>query len=384
MPTSLVFGYKAADGSTVLFRGTAPDPPPATGAPRIRLTGLGGRTKAQTDAEKAWITAGPAGGFTVLEVNWSGLQPAAGALAAGKVAALHADFDWAESLGLPVFLRVMCGSDAPGWAKTASGGAMTYYTNDATTGGAWVEIPGGVPRWWAPAYADAYEDFMARMAVEFGDEPQLAAVSMSLPMTEYAEPCIHQFNHGPNRDVAKAAGFTTTKDLAAFSRGWAIHKTAWSPHSVATATAFNTHQGLTAAGAMETSMPRTTALMDEMKTTIGTRLTIWENNSLMAGETEMTTMYEKMKAEHTASGITIHIQTRTIAKHKRGKEDRGLDTSPYKTVLRAIGLNAQSVEMPSGGFKPGVGTGGASLWPEITLAQAAALNASLVAKVVVI
>ena len=382
MPTSLVFGYKAADGSTVLFRGTAPDPPPATGAPRIRLTGLGGRTKAQTDAEKAWITAGPAGGFTVLEVNWSGLQPAAGALAAGKVAALHADFDWAESLGLPVFLRVMCGSDAPGWAKTASGGAMTYYTNDATTGGAWVEIPGGVPRWWAPAYADAYEDFMARMAVEFGDEPQLAAVSMSLPMTEYAEPCIHQFNHGPNRDAARAAGFTTAKDLAAFTRGWAVHAANWSPHAVATACAFNTHQGLTAAGAMETSMARTTALMDEQRAKIGDRLTIWENNSLMAGETEMATMYAKMQAAHTADGITVHIQTRTVAKHKRGKAN-GIDTSPYKTALRAIGIGAQSVEMPAGGFNKGL-DGGTTLWPEISLAQAADLNARLAANVEVI
>ena len=383
MTTGLVFGYKKADGGTQLFRGTAPDPPDPTGAPRIRLTGLGGRTKGQTDSEKAWITAGPSGGFTVLEVKWSVLQPAAGALSATKVAALHADFDWAESLGLPVFLRVFCGSDAPDWAKTRSGGAMTYYTNDATTGGAWVEIPGGVPRWWAPAYADAYEDLMARMAAEFGDEPNLAAVSMSLPMTEYAEPCIHQFEHDPNRAVAKAAGLTTAKELTAFTRGWAIHATNWSPHDVATACSFNTHQGLSSSGGKDYSMARTTALMDEMRAKIGDKLTIWENNSLMAGETEMTTMYEKMKAAHTASGITIHIQTRTLNKHIKGKTIKGLDTSPYKSVLRSIGYGAQSVEMPSGGFKKGV-SGSTTLWPEITLAQAADLNARLVANIEVI
>ena len=98
MTTGLVFGYKKADGGTQLFRGTAEPPPPATGAPRIRLTGLGGRTRAQTTTEQAWITAGATGGFSVVEVNWSGVQPTPGALSSARVTSLHADFDWAESL----------------------------------------------------------------------------------------------------------------------------------------------------------------------------------------------------------------------------------------------------------------------------------------------
>ena len=384
MTTGLVFGYKKADGGTQLFRGTAEPPPPATGAPRIRLTGLVGRTRAQTTTEQAWITAGATGGFSVVEVNWSGVQPTRGALSSARVTSLHADFDWAESLGLPVHLRVMCGGDAPTWAKALGGGPLPWEQNDATTGGAWEPLPGGIGNWTAPAYWDAYEDLQVRLAAEFGDEAMLAAVTMSLPMTNYAEPCIKEYTSPANRAAAKAAGTTTAKDLASFSRGWAIHKAVWSPHDVATSTAFNTHQGLTAGGALEASMARTTALMDEMRTTIGDQLTIWENNSLMALDTSMATMYDKMKAAHAADGITLHFQTRTVAKHRKAWEG-GKKTSPLKTFELAIARGAQSCEVPAGGFNTGLATDGTTImWPEISLVQAADLNARLAANVEVI
>ena len=381
MPEGWAFGYRDAGGVTRMLHGAAtpapgPDPEPFT-VPRVRLRGLAGRSRARTAAELPLVTAG-VGGSTVLEIKWATSQPAVGALAAAPLATLVDDLAWAADNGLRVMLRTYAGIYAPGFVRTAAGNIAPWYSKDNPPTYDWEAIPGGLANWTKPAFATAYRDWNLRLRDAIGDHAALAAVTMSLPMTEYAEPCLKQYSYAANRASAKAAGITTDADLDAFERGFEIHKEVWSAAGVATACAYNTHQGLNAAGEMEASMSRTLALMDRQLAILG-KFCVWENNSLMDPDDDYAPMYAKMAEGHAdpAKKVTLHFQTRTTDKHKIAWKPTA-KTSPARTFARAVALGANSVEFPTGGMDA-VSKDGATIWDAFTLAQAAKVNSDLAA-----
>lgn len=375
---TVTIGGSTVTGTYKVDAATPPPPPPPSGSPRVRLHGIGGRSRARTEAEMPLVTAGP-GGFTVLEVDWKAIQPQSGALNTAKVNALKADLDWADDNDLNVFLRTFAGIYSPDWVKALSGSITPWYSND-NADREWRELPGGVPIWTHPKFAQAYRDWQQRMADAIGDHPRLAVVSMALCMTQYAEPCIKQYAYAPNANAAARAGLSTDADIEAFKTGFDIHAAVWSPKGVATACSYNTHQGLSAAGTLSSSMPRTLDLMDEQLARLG-KFTVWENNSLLDPDTEYVEMYEKMEAGRAGpKKVCLHFQTETAAKHVK-HWTASAKTSPARTFEKAIRLGAASVEFPTGGMGR-MEKGGTVYWEAISISDAADFNRRLKANIV--
>ena len=363
---------------------------------------------------------------TVIEVDWDAFQSARGSLVTAKVNALRADIATARTNGLNVFIRPFHGMHAPTWAKDLVGilgfretaGAEPYwYTNDGADGDdtkpaapstrtkpvadRWYPLKKPIPNWTDPLYWQLVREFHELLAAAIGDEPNVVVIAMSLPMTQYAEPCIKQFSLPENRIASlhcwkKVAGawveqsghYTLAGDLASFTEGFDIWNDIWTPRGVATAVAYNPHQSISAADppGMSSSDDRTLALMDEQIAKFGTKFAILENNSiaalLVSGVWKFegyAAIYARMKSLHASTGVRLHFQTETKVKHQ-GKDD---PTSPLNTHKLAAEYGAMSVEITRGGHlaaarvDPGVGSG----WTAWTTADATAVNNACTANV---
>lgn len=357
--------------------------------PRLRLAGMMGRSVAQTVSQLEHIMAGPGGG-TVIDVSMGRLIGSPfGALDGPDVAVVDEGLAWAAAHRAPVLLRVHYGYRCSAQWKAAVGAVSPWYTNEGgdTTqppapstvgkGNLWHELPGGMIRFWdAQKLGPLYEDANAKMAARWADHAWLAAVTVGMGESQYTEICIRQIWVPENRQLLGANGFSTSADLAAFAASLAVHERVWSPHGIASAVSYNTHQGIGDAPNFEAdnSPPRTLAMIaTQVETLRG--LGVIENNSLMQDDTEYPTMYADL-SQRAHAGQPLHFQTRTYEKHVAAHTS-GISPSVVGTVQRAIALGASSVELPVRGTGAGLSASGATLWPAMTTTQAADLNEQL-------
>lgn len=341
---------------------------------------------------------------TVIEVDWDAIQTSRGTLVTSKVNALKTDIGTARTRGWTVLLRIFGGTHAPQWVKDQVGilgyretpsSEPYWYTNDGADGDTskpaapstrsstikWYPLKKPMPNWCHPLYSTLCREFTELLSNAVGDEPNLVAVSMWWPMTQYAEPCIKQFSLVENRVASlhgwkKVAGvwtetaerYSLAADLDLFEDGFTAHRDLWSSHGVATACAYNPHQSISAATppGMSNSTTRTLALMDQQVAILGTRFAILENNSVAAVKSgsdwvwdSYADMYAHMANWRATQGVRLHLQTETKVKHQK-KDD---PVSPLNTHLYAGAWGAMSVEITRGGHlaaarvDPGAGSG---------------------------
>ena len=354
---------------------------------------------------------------TVVEIDWDVIQKSAGVLDPTAVTRLRADIATARTHGMTVLLRVFMGWYAPQFVKDAvgvlgfrhDGSDPRWYTDDGSDGDRTLppapSTPGAYPLKRAmvdytdPAFLGYASKLTELLAAAVGDEPNLVAVSMSWPMTQYAEPAIKQFSMLENRIAAVSAwvrpggvwtlkpgaGWTLERELAVWQAGFEAHRDFWSPRGVATACAFNPLQTLNLAKSPPNmkagDYPATSALMDQMLSILGPRFAILENNSVGAIlETgawkwdEYPAMYQHMKELHDSTGVRLHLQTETRAKHQK----KHSPTSPLNTHRYAAAWGSSSVEISVGGHLATDRVGDVG-WPAWTLADATTANDALTA-----
>jgi hypothetical protein len=206
---------------------------------------------------------------------------------------------------------------------------------------------------------DAYSEFQALLAAAIGGHPAVAEVCMTLPTTQYAEPCIRQRDGSGNAARAFAHGYTVAQDTNSFLEGYAAHAKYWSPLRVATQTAFSPYQALTtdptATGGDATT---TIALMNQMVSTLG-RLAVWGNNGFQnappaSQSRDYAAMYAaQFAAASSASPVCIAYQTKTLNSFKANRSQANVNLP--NTVQLAVNVKATGVELPNGCTYPAAG-----------------------------
>lgn len=249
-------------------------------------------------------------------------------------------------------LRVLTGTHSPSFAMDAGGPRISN----------WVDGQSGltyqVPRWWRKRYIDAYESFIASLAPYLNDSRWLE-VTISGPMTVFAEPCIHQYGTLENRQQMKSIleGYNPDQtpvqldnaNLEAVRRSIDIHQRYFGNRGIVGSLAYNPWELLDESFGYQVDVNTTLNLMSYQKKTLG-QIGIWQNNSLRAREDETGAivqtrtgegypeMYERMRSRSWYS----QYQTATVARiHEAGG-------TVYDTVRYVIENYGLSVEMPTG------------------------------------
>lgn len=212
----------SADGTSG-SPGTNPSsgPPATAGALKPLLRGLLDR-----DATPPPAYVGVAVRGWVVKATWRELQPTAG----GPIAADNpVDRALAEvrrlnatdpKLGLGLKLRVYAGPDAPDWAKTLGGPAVSIVNPQGGQAG------GGatVGRFWTEEYGRAYAELQDKLAVKYDAAPELRETVVSRCTLVYAESFIRLRGSRPSIDNLLAAGFTKALDRTCLQESIDAHR----------------------------------------------------------------------------------------------------------------------------------------------------------------
>jgi hypothetical protein len=226
----------------------------------------------------------------------------------------------------------------------------------------WAFLPGGVPQWWTNAMAEAYAEFQSLLANAIGSHPALAEVCMTLPSTQYAEPCIRQPQYPGNAAAGYQNGYTPVRDLASFRSAYVAHADHWSPLHIATNVAFSPYQQLATSDSASVGggdATPTIFLMDQMVRILG-RLTVWSNNGFRnPAPQSQPNAYAAMYAAQFegAAGsppVCIAYQTKTLAEMESHRLPYPATSLPA-TVRRAVEVKATGVELPVGCTNPSAG-----------------------------
>lgn len=339
--------------------------------PRALVTGCAARSIEQAKGEfREWID-----GVAMSDWTWADLEPTPGSLDRFSLAQLVSALDWCNdhkgTSGKPlkVRLRINAGYLSPAWVKEATGGAIPWATPNGVEPGwqpvpamsGWAFLPGGVPQWWTNAMADAYAEFQSLLADAIGSHPALAEICMTLPSTQYAEPCIRQGEYQGNAVAAYRSGYNRAVDLKSFTSGYAAHAEYWSPLGIATNVAFSPYQRLAPvtpdAGAGDTTI--TLVLMNHMVRLLG-RLTVWSNNGFRnpAPATQANAYASMYSAQFEGAAgsppVCIAYQTKTLAEMQSHRLSYPAVNLPA-TVQQAIDVKATGVELPVGSTNPSAG-----------------------------
>lgn len=157
-------------------------------------------------------------GGIVLNVAWSQMEPSPtqpldftytdAALAA--VQAYNAANPRAQ---LGVKLRIYGGSNAPQWAKTLTGKAITIYRNPAGCGGDIDTCVLTVGPFWTQDYIDFWRAFQAKVAAKYDANPLIEAVAVTSCASQTDEPFVP--TTGPiGKANLKAAGYSDSAEQA--------------------------------------------------------------------------------------------------------------------------------------------------------------------------
>jgi hypothetical protein len=172
-------------------------PPAALAAPKPLATGLmsqGVQKKLFPSVVNVWTP----------EIYWSNIEPRRGVFRFGSIRNL---VDQARATGNVLRLRIYAGRTAPKWTKHRFG---TVTVHDPVDG-----MSAAVPRWWVTGYRRAYANLQAHLANAFDGNPTIRAVTISEPMTIYAEPFIRGLQSRRTRHNLLATTYTKRKDKRA-------------------------------------------------------------------------------------------------------------------------------------------------------------------------
>ncbi|MEJ7706831.1 MAG: hypothetical protein WKF82_05785 [Nocardioidaceae bacterium] len=314
-------------------------------------------------------------GVVVSDWTWADLNPTPGALDESVLDKLVAALDWCQSntgtSGKPLKarLRVHAGYLSPAWVKQATGGAMPWATSNAVQPSwqaapeisGWAFLPGGVPQWWKSAMSDAYAELQFLLASRVGSHPALAETCVTLPCTQFEEPCIRQGDvYQGNSTVAYSNGYTRDLDLASFQSSYAAHAAHWSPLRIATRLAFTPFQELTADAAGPTAGDASTTidLMNDMVTALG-RMTVWGNDGFRnpAPDTQSADYAAMYTAQFEGAlkdpPVCLAYQTKTLTKFDAQRLTYPTSNLP-DTVQRGVEVKATGVELPVGCTQPAI------------------------------
>lgn len=341
-------GMSAVGVSVAALGGLAPRTAYAD-AHRGFMTGmLARRPQDLNDSTAPYLT-----GF-VAELRWNVAQTSFG----GRITQqaqdiLGAALELASNYGKDrLKLRLLTGTYSPRFAMDAGGRRISN----------WIEGQSGevyqVPRWWRNEYMNAYEGFISRLVPYLSDQRWLE-VTISGPMTIFAEPCIHQYGVFENReqmrsiledyDPEQTAAQLDKANLDAVYRAIDIHKRYFANAGIVSSLAYNPWELLDEDFRYQVDVNKTINLMDYQKNALGTA-GVWQNNSLQAREDESgaivqtrasngySEMYEQMRSLSWYS----QYQTATVARiHDNGG-------TVYDTVRYVVENYGLSVEMPNG------------------------------------
>lgn len=342
--------------------------------PRALVSGCSARSyELARGAFRDWID-----GVVLSDWSWADLQPTPGPLADSALAQLVSALDWChENRGtsgkrLKARLRINAGYLAPLWVKDATGGAVSWATRNGLEPGwrtlpalaGWAFLPGGVPRWWTKAMSEAYAEFQFLLAEAIGAHPAVAEICMTLPCTQYAEPCIRQGGqYSGNAAAAYATGYTPDLDLASFESGYSAHAEYWSPLRIATSVAFSPYQELPEVSSPDDAVLQDAAttidLMNDMLATLG-RMTVWANNGFRNPAPETySSAYAAMYAAQfdgalQSPPVCITYQTKTLVEMRSHRIDYPAANLP-NTVQQAVDVKATGLELPIGCTEPSSG-----------------------------
>ncbi len=262
-------------------------------------------------------------GAYIVRVTWAELQPEPG----GPI--VHPNpIDAAIARGVPFRVRLLAGAYAPSWVLAL--GSVTIVDPFLGQNETYV-----VPRWWTRSYADAYADLVAKLAAEY--DGRIPAITMSGPMTVWAEPFLHQFGSTATREAALAAGWSTATERAAFLRMIEAHAAFRRTRTLMAINPGQTYDPTTGRWNLA-DLSYTKAITDAFVQTLGARAIV-QNNSLNVTRATKNdayvALYEYMQELH-ANGVPIAFQTAQKAL---------VEDLPW-VLDHAVALGAHLVELP--------------------------------------
>jgi hypothetical protein len=149
----------------------------------------------------------------VPNISWSDIEPERGVFRFGSIRTL---IEKARANGDVLRVRIYAGRMAPTWTKRRFGSITMYDPIDGRSG--------EVPRWWVRGYRRAYAHLQAKLAKAFDGNPTIRAVTISEPMTIYAEPFIRGLQSRRTRHSLLASTYTKRKDEKAFLGAVKAHR----------------------------------------------------------------------------------------------------------------------------------------------------------------
>jgi len=220
--------------------------------------------------------AGLIGGI-VATVPWADLQSAPGSQlptgnAIDQAISVAKAFNAAHP-ATPIYVkvRIIAGIGAPMWAKTLDGFRPVKVTNTASG------QSGTVGPFWTAAYAAAYADLQAKLAVRYDAEPLVRDVTVSQCMTVFAEP----FQRDEDFTGFYAQGYTVAADQACLRQQIDAHRIWKHTHQSLSFNPYRPWQ-LDQSGGISQSLMSEDFVLQEMRycrTALGALCTL-ENNSI--------------------------------------------------------------------------------------------------------
>lgn len=299
----------------------------STAGLKAPLRGLLDRHHAPSTSYKSVIS-----GF-VVPVSWASLQPTQG----GPIVhpnAIDNAIKIAAANGQGIKLRVEAGLDAPAWAKTLDGPAVTMKYTAATkakTG----TVAGTVGRFWTAKFAAAYQDLQTKLAAAYDNVPQVRETDITRCQTIFAETYLRDTMDRNNAKALVAAGFTRGLDDVCHNQQILAHQV-WK-HTLSDV-AFNPYTAIAPDGSVKLDLAYTLSQMDYCRQVLGARCVL-SNHSLAdkrITNKNYSTIYAKMRA--LSSSGPFNFQTATAEK-----------IGSFEKVLSWAGsVGAASVELPTG------------------------------------
>ncbi len=238
-------------------------PPDATTDAKPPLRGLVERWTVPSPDVTEWF-----GGFA-FQVTWSQLEPKKGAY---NFSLIDAALGNGAAFGLRARLRVKGGTGAPAWLYAAAG---KVFINDP--GAPPQGIKGSVPRWWTPAYTNAYAALQSALAARYDNDDRLAEVTFGLGSVFSASETM--LNRAGNRATLTKAGYTVAKDIVAQEAALDVHARVWSRT--------RTYLALSPFWRMDmgkADLATTYRLADHARSVLGSRLTLANQSLVVAAD----------------------------------------------------------------------------------------------------
>jgi hypothetical protein len=258
-------------------------------------------------------------------IEWRDIEPRRGVFRFSIIKNL---IHKARASGDVMRLRIYAGRTAPKWTKRRFGKVAVYDPIDG--------VSAEVPRWWERGYMRAYARLQAKLAKAFDGNRTIRAVTISEPMTIYAEPFIRGLQDRRTRHNLLSTPYTKRKDKRAQIRAVRAHRVWKRTRQILTV---NPWQYLNQDGSFGFRVRFTNRVMNICRHNFGRRC-ILQNNSMRSSwlTDHMPGGYHEMFRHMRKLGSPISFQT--------AKTSRVGDLSMVLDWYLSMG--AHGVELKSG------------------------------------